>query len=53
MWALAQPKTTLVVLVTVIGIWAVFWGVLEIVAAFFMRHARKRWDAYKASAAAG
>jgi uncharacterized membrane protein HdeD (DUF308 family) len=52
-WALAQPKTTLVVLVTVIGIWAVFWGVLEIVAAFFMRHARKRWESYKASVAAG
>jgi uncharacterized membrane protein HdeD (DUF308 family) len=48
-WAIAQPKLTLVLLVTVIGIWAVVYGVMEIVAAFFMRHARKRWAAFKAS----
>lgn len=51
-WAIAHPELTLVVLVTVIGLWAVVWGVFEIIAAFYMRHARKHWEKEKAAAAA-
>jgi uncharacterized membrane protein HdeD (DUF308 family) len=49
-WAIAHPRLTIVVLVTVIGIWAVLWGVLEVIASLFMKGARKRWEAAKASA---
>ncbi len=46
-WALAQPKATLVVFVTIIGLFAIMFGVIEMFAAFEMKHARRRWDALK------
>jgi uncharacterized membrane protein HdeD (DUF308 family) len=49
-WALAHPGPTLEVLVVLVGIWSVLWGVLEVIAAFFMHHARKHWEKAKATA---
>lgn len=46
-WALAQPKATLVVFVSILGIWAVLFGILEIFVSFEMKNARRRWDAVK------
>jgi uncharacterized membrane protein HdeD (DUF308 family) len=45
--ALAYPAATIVVLVAVIGIEAVVFGIFEIIAAFGMRHADKKWKAEK------
>lgn len=47
-WSIAQPRLTLVVLVTVVGIWAVMFGVIEIFVSFEMKNARRAWEATKA-----
>jgi uncharacterized membrane protein HdeD (DUF308 family) len=41
-WAVRHPGNALTVLITVFGITCVFWGAIELVAAFFARHARKQ-----------
>jgi uncharacterized membrane protein HdeD (DUF308 family) len=40
-WALRHPGNALNVLIVVFGISCVFWGLLELIGAFFARHARK------------
>jgi uncharacterized membrane protein HdeD (DUF308 family) len=50
-WALRHPGDTLVVLIAVVGIWAVLYGTLEIVAGFEMKGAKRRWEAVKREAA--
>ena len=40
-WAIRHPGNALTVLVVVFGITCVFWGALELIAAFFAHHARK------------
>ncbi|HEY8081127.1 MAG TPA: DUF308 domain-containing protein [Acidimicrobiales bacterium] len=39
-WAIRHPGNALTVLVVVFGISCVFWGIVEVIAAFFARHAR-------------
>ena len=50
-WAIRHPGNALTVLVVVFGITCVFWGALELVAAFFARSAKKNLDRARASAA--
>jgi len=40
-WTVRHQSQALTVLITLFGISCVFWGVLELIAAFFARHARK------------
>jgi uncharacterized membrane protein HdeD (DUF308 family) len=40
-WATRHPGNALTVLVVVFGISCVFWGILELIAALFARHAKK------------
>ncbi len=49
-WTVRHPGHALNVLVILIGIWIMLWGVVEIVAAFVARHARRHWEALKAAA---
>jgi uncharacterized membrane protein HdeD (DUF308 family) len=39
-WAIRHPGNALTVLIVVFGITCVFWGAIELVAAFYARHAR-------------
>ncbi len=48
-WALAHPAPTIVVLVTVVGIMAILFGIIETVASFQMRTLDKRWEREKQS----
>jgi uncharacterized membrane protein HdeD (DUF308 family) len=41
-WAIRHPGNALTVLITVFGITAVFWGAIELVGAFYARHARTK-----------
>lgn len=41
-WAIRHPGNALTVVITVLGITAVIWGAIELVAAFYARHARSR-----------
>jgi uncharacterized membrane protein HdeD (DUF308 family) len=43
-WAIRHPGNALTVLISVFGITCVFFGAIELVAAFFARHARKTLD---------
>jgi uncharacterized membrane protein HdeD (DUF308 family) len=45
--ALTDPGGTLGVLVTLLGIYAIFFGVIEIVGSFSARHATRHWGALK------
>lgn len=47
-WAIRHPGDALVVLVVIIGLWAIVFGVIEILAAFAARHARRNWEETKA-----
>jgi len=49
-WAIRHPGNALTVLISVFGITCVFWGAIELVAAFFARHAKRNLE--KAVAAA-
>ncbi|MEI7746574.1 MAG: DUF308 domain-containing protein [Actinomycetota bacterium] len=49
-WALRHPGDALVILVVVVGLWAVVSGLLGIVGAFGARHASRDWAAFKAGA---
>ena len=40
-WAIRHPGNALTVVIVVLGITAVIWGGIELVAAFYARHARK------------
>jgi uncharacterized membrane protein HdeD (DUF308 family) len=40
-WAIRHPGHALTVLIVIFGITCVFWGGIELVAAFYARHARK------------
>jgi len=50
-WALRHPGNALTVLVVVFGITCVFWGAVEMIAAFYARHAKKVLDEARAKAA--
>ncbi|MGH9205442.1 MAG: HdeD family acid-resistance protein, partial [Acidimicrobiales bacterium] len=50
-WALRHPGDALLVFVAVIGIWSVVFGIIEVIGAFEMRHAREQWEALKAKGA--
>jgi uncharacterized membrane protein HdeD (DUF308 family) len=43
-WAIRHPGNALTVLIVVFGITCVFWGAMELVAAFFARHARRNLE---------
>ncbi|HEV3329152.1 MAG TPA: HdeD family acid-resistance protein [Acidimicrobiales bacterium] len=43
-WAIRHPGNALTVLITVFGVTCVFWGAVELVAAFFARHAKRNLD---------
>jgi uncharacterized membrane protein HdeD (DUF308 family) len=43
-WAVRHPGNALTVLIVVFGVTCVFWGAIELVAAFFARHARKNLE---------
>ena len=47
-WTVRHPGSALEVIMLLVGIWIMLWGVIEIVAAFSARHARRHWDAMKA-----
>jgi uncharacterized membrane protein HdeD (DUF308 family) len=47
-WTVRHPGSALQVIILLLGIWIMVWGVVEIVAAFSARHARRHWDALKA-----
>jgi uncharacterized membrane protein HdeD (DUF308 family) len=49
-WAIRHPGNALNVLVILLGIWIILWGVVEIIAAFAARHARRNWEEVKAGA---
>lgn len=51
--ALTDPGGTLGVLVTLLGIYAVIFGVVEIFGAFSARHATRHWEAIKAQMGSG
>jgi uncharacterized membrane protein HdeD (DUF308 family) len=51
-WAIRHPGNALTVLVVVIGLWAILWGVVEIIAAFAAHHAKREWAKAKAASAA-
>ncbi len=42
MWAVRSYQRSLLTLVTLVGVWAIFGGVSEIFAAFSLREAGKR-----------
>ena len=42
MWAVRSWQRSLLTLVTLVGVWAIFFGVAEIFAAFSLREAGKR-----------
>jgi uncharacterized membrane protein HdeD (DUF308 family) len=50
-WAVRHPGHALTVSIAIFGIACVFWGAMELVAAFFARHARKHLDESIARAA--
>lgn len=47
-WCVRHPGSALSILILLVGIWIMLWGVIEIVAAFSARHARRHWEAMKA-----
>jgi uncharacterized membrane protein HdeD (DUF308 family) len=47
-WAARHPGSALNVLVVLLGIWIILWGIVEMVAAFSARHAKRAWEEYKA-----
>jgi len=48
-WAVRHPGNALTVLIVVFGITCVFWGAIELVAAFFARHAKRSLEKAVAS----
>ena len=48
-WAVRHPGNALTVLIVVFGITCVFWGAIELVAAFFARHAKRSLEKAAAS----
>jgi uncharacterized membrane protein HdeD (DUF308 family) len=50
-WAIRHPGHALTVMVVVFGVTCVFWGAMELVAAFFARHAKKSLEAARTKAA--
>jgi uncharacterized membrane protein HdeD (DUF308 family) len=49
-WAIRHPGNALNVLIVVFGVSCVFWGILELIAGFFARHARKSIERARAAA---
>jgi uncharacterized membrane protein HdeD (DUF308 family) len=47
-WAIRHPGAALNILIFLLGIWIMLWGVVEIIAAFSARHAKRHWEALKA-----
>jgi uncharacterized membrane protein HdeD (DUF308 family) len=46
-WAIRHPGNALIVLVSVIGIWCILYGVIEVIGAFVARHAVRNWEELK------